>query len=264
LKTKLIALNVLLLSALLAVGWQAKLRYDEAQARRRAGLNVKVVSPPVPPPAPVPKPDSPAAAQYGDVAQKDLFSKDRNPNIIIDAPPPQAPPKPMPPLPVMYGVMGLPSGVRALMAEKAGAASHPVRAGETIGDFKVLSLDAQNIVFEWDGKSVPRKVEDLMDRSTTASATGQGGPAVASNGAPLRQTPVQLTQQEILNQPPPPTAQPASSVPPKLGIDIGAPGRPERSCTPDDTSPSGTVLDGFRKQVTNTIFGPQCRWLPTQ
>ena len=50
------------------------------------------------------------ATKYNDVAQKNLFSKDRNPQVIIDPPKPPDPPKPMPKLPVVYGVMGLPSG----------------------------------------------------------------------------------------------------------------------------------------------------------
>ena len=80
--------------------------------------------------------------KYADVANKNLFSEDRNPNIIVD-PPKVETPKPMPPLPVVYGMMGLPSGTKAIMAEKPGAPSTTVRAGETLGEFKIVALDTQ-------------------------------------------------------------------------------------------------------------------------
>jgi hypothetical protein len=260
-KTKLVALNLLLLIGVGAVVWQAKTRWDNAQLRRRAGLSAKVAPPGVAPLAPAPKPDAPAPAQYADVAQKNLFAKDRNPNVIIDAPPPQKPPAPMPPLPVMYGVMGLPSGMRALMAEKVGAASRPVHTGDSIGDFKILSLDAQNIVFEWDGKPVSRKVDDLMDRSYTGSSpAGQPSAPASAGGAPVAQSPPTPTQQQIQGKPPE-GLQPASNVPPKLGVEMGPPGQSERACDPADASPAGTALDGYKKTIVYLPFGAQCRWV---
>ena len=126
---------------------------------------------------PAPKPDAAPATKYADVATKDLFSKDRNPTVVIEPPKVEAP-KPMPPLPVVYGVLGLPSGTKAIMAEKAGVASRSVHAGDTIGEFKIASLDPQNVVFDWDGKQISRKIEDLIDRSNGAGGSAIGGRAV--------------------------------------------------------------------------------------
>ncbi len=94
--------------------------------------------------------------------------------MIID-PPKVEVPKPMPPLPVVYGVLGLPSGTKAIMAEKQGGAGKSVHEGDTVGEFKIVSLDPKNVVFDWDGKQISRKIDDLIDRSGAAqTATAQG------------------------------------------------------------------------------------------
>jgi hypothetical protein len=234
LKLKLFALNLLLLLALGGIVWQARVHLHEARVKRRNNLNVKVAPVPPPPLAPAPKPEAAAAAKYTDVATKDLFSKDRNPNVVIE-PPKVEVPKPMPPLPIVYGVLGLPSGTKAIMAEKAGQSGRAVHAGDTIGEFKIASLDPQTVVFDWDGKQVPRKIEDLIDRSGGGAPSGPAvqpaGPAkaVTSNGQPV----------------------PAG------------PG-PGGSCVPGDNSPSGTVVGGMKKNAVPTPFGTVCSWVPTQ
>ena len=136
-KPKLIALNLLLLMGLCAVVWQIRLQAVAAQEVRRAHLNVPVKPVAAPPIAPAPPPEAAVATKYADVANKNLFSKDRNATIIV-IPPKVEIPKPMPPLPVVYGVMGLPSGTKAIMSERAGAPSTTVRAGETLGELRSL------------------------------------------------------------------------------------------------------------------------------
>jgi hypothetical protein len=34
-----------------------------------------------------------------------------------------------------------------------------------------------------------------------------------------------------------------------------------KACQPGDTSPAGTVVDGYKKIVEQTPFGPACRWI---
>jgi hypothetical protein len=209
-----------------------------------------VVKPaPTPPLKPAPKPDPAPAANYLDVATKDLFSKDRNPNVVVETPKVE-PPKPMPPLPVVFGVMGLPSGTKAIMAEKSGASSRTVHTGDTIGAFKIVALDTQNVTFDWDGKGVSRKIEDLIDRSAAAPAANaqpaQGG------GSPA--APAQNNQSA-----PAPVAAPTTAK--DLGVEVGAPGQPSsRACAPGDSSPAGAVVDGYRKAITQSPFGAVCRW----
>jgi hypothetical protein len=33
-----------------------------------------------------------------------------------------------------------------------------------------------------------------------------------------------------------------------------------RNCLPGDTSPAGTVLNGYQKRIISSMFGPVCRW----
>ncbi len=247
-KPKFIALNLLLVLALAAIAWQARVRWNEARATRRSHLDV-AVKPVAPPPVlPTPQPEAAPAAKYLDVATKDLFSKDRNPNVAIE-PPKVEVAKPMPPLPVVFGVMGLPSGTKAIMAEKKGADSKAVRTGDTIGEFQIAALDPVNVTFLWDGKQISRKLDDLIDRSGNAPAAG--GPQAAGPAAP----------------PPPaaprPSAAAASNVPATskdLGVEVGGAGQSTRACVPGDNSPAGTVVDGYRKAVTASPFGSVCRW----
>lgn len=248
-KPKLIALNLLLLAAIAAVAWQIRVRSEEWNRTRQANLNVPIKPAPAPPLAPAPKPDTPPPAKYLDVAEKDLFSKDRNPTVVVE-PPKIEPPKPMPPLPVVYGVMGLPSGAKAIMAEKPGAGTKAVRTGDTIGEFKVLQLDTQNVTFLWDGKQITKKIEDLVDRSASLSASaGQGGapagPAAPAPSGPAAPAPAQ--PQRTNNNP-------TSS---DLGITLT---ETQRACKPNDGIPAGAVVDGYKKVVTASPFGAICRW----
>lgn len=242
-KGKFIALNILLVVVLGAVIWNGRQQLRQARAKRQQ--NISSVSKPVvaPPAPPVAKPDAAQPAKYAEVATKNLFSKDRNPDIVID-PPKVEPPKPMPPLPVVTAVLGLPSGTRALMAERKGLDSRPVKSGDTIGEFKIVSLDTQNVVFDWDGKQISKSIDDLIDRSTPTTATGQGavpqGPAVAAAAV---------------------NKQPAALVGPGKAQE----GKAERPCVPGDTSPNGAVVDGYKLSFKDSPFGRiGCHWSPVQ
>ena len=82
----------------------------------------------------------------------------------------------MPPLPVVYGVLGLTSGFKAIMSERTGLAGRSIHAGDTIGEFKIVSLDWQSVVFDWDGRQIPRKIEDLIDRAENGANNVSAGP----------------------------------------------------------------------------------------
>jgi hypothetical protein len=239
------ALNAALAVGLALIAWQGRARWNEAQAQRRASLNLPVKRITPPPMTAVQKPEPVQAAKYVDVAAKNLFSKDRNPAVIVDAPKVEAP-KIMPSLPIVYGALGLPSGISAIMAERSGAASRSVRVGDSIGDFKVVALDMRKVTFEWNGTLLARNLDDLADRSGGAAAgvaqVVASGPAVAA--------------------PPPPSAAPTSAV---LGKEIGTPDAPARACTPGDNSPAGTVVDGYRKTGAASPFGLMgCSWVPSK
>lgn len=244
-KPKLIALNLLLLAGIVAVALKMRASSQQAERLRQAHVNVAVRPVPAPQVAPLARPEAPPATKYVDVADKNLFSKDRSATVIVE-PPKVEPPKPMPPLPVVYGVMGLPSGAKAIMAEKAGGSTRPVRAGDSIGEFKVLALNTRDVVFEWNGKQLEEKIEDLVDRSSSqAVAAGQGGASAAPAGPAAAA--------------PPPPAVNANPTAKDLGIELTP---TTRGCKSGDTAPVGAVVDGYRKEGTPSPFGLMgCRWV---
>ena len=235
-KGRLALLN-LTLAVLAALGaWQLRVKWLEARARE-AALSRQQVKPPVTPPAIAFPPAQPASAiNYADVAQRMLFSRDRNPNVEIDV----VPPKPMPPLPVAVGVMAFGDVRSAILVAKAGAAQRAYEPGEMVGEFKLVSVDPEQLVFEWDGQTIVKKLEELMAQNRGAAA------ASAVEAAPAAPPP-----------PPPVTNTLVEPVKPGPGAQM----TPEmRACQAGDSSPAGTVVDGMRKIHTKTPFGEQCRW----
>jgi hypothetical protein len=253
-KPKLIALNAALAAGLALVIWQGAETWQDAQASRRATVNVPVKSITPPPMTPAKKPETIQSAKYADVASKNLFSKDRNPTVMVD-PPKVDPPKVMPALPVVYGVMGLPSGVKAIMAEHPGTQSKPVQVGETIGEFKVLALDLRKVKFEWEGRQLDRNLDELVDRSAAPAATAAGN-TLAAPPAGAQST------EPALPSAPMPSAPPTAAA---LGAESGTPDAPERNCTPGDSSPIGTVVDGYKKTGVASPFGTMgCKWVSSK
>ncbi len=229
-----------MLAALAALGaWQLRVRWLEARAREAALYHQQVKPLPAPPIVPMPPAQPVTAVNYGDVAQKMLFSKDRNPTVEIEV----APVKPMPPLPVAYGVMAFGDVRSAILSPKSGAPHRAFSPGEMVGEFKLVSVDPDELVFEWDGQTIVKKIEEIMAKDRgTVTATVAETPAAA---------------------PPPPAAATSLSTPAQAGPGIQL--TPQmRGCQPGDTSPAGTVAEGMRKIVTKTPFGESCRWEPVR
>lgn len=232
-------MNLLLTVAIGLFVWQGREELHKARIERRENLNPAIKPMATTHTTPAPKPDAAQPVKYADVATKDLFSKDRNPNVIIEPPKIEAP-KPMPPLPLVYGVLGLPSGTKAIMSEKKGDSSRPVKTGDTIGEFKIVSLDTKNIVFDWDGKQISKNIDDLIDRSTQAAASA--APAVAAAAAAAG-------------------AKPAAP----LGPGKAEPGGTDRPCVSGEKAPNGTVVDGYKISFVESPFGRiNCHWSPVK
>ncbi len=234
-RKKLLALNLLLL-ALLALGsWRLYENWRSARDHRQTVLGKPAPKAPQPGAAPVSS-EPLRAAGYLDVAERFLFSKDRNPDVIIDV----EAPKPVPPLPVAYGVLDFGGGPTAILSPRPGASQRSYRVGEMIGEFLLAEAGTEEIVFEWEGKRIRKRLEELAPRPSEASAPQESAQAPAA--------------------PPPPPAAATSLSPAELaapGVDLGG---QVRGCQPGDTSPAGTVRDGYRKVVTVTPFGSSCRW----
>src|SRR5690242_18071588 len=140
---KILALNLALLALLGTLGWMLRVHWRETRAQELATLaKAAAAKAQLPPPSlPVPEPVVPAT--YLEVAQKTLFSKDRNPNVIIETVPPPAPKpeEPPPPRPEYHGQMGIGDPVAFLSVEKGGQKGF--HAGEKVGAFKLVAFDRE-------------------------------------------------------------------------------------------------------------------------
>jgi len=239
---KLVALNLALLAALGALIFEVRHEVREARARERAFLGHPIHLTPAQPLKPLAKPEPLTAAEYAPVAEKNLFSKDRNANVILD-PPVAPPPKPVPPFPSARGVMlweGVPPTV--VLSEKPGGPQHLYHPGDRIGPWQIVSVDSRYVVLDWDGQQFQKRLDELLDKTPIAVAQTQ--PEAASPAAP---PPVkQLSTNNKTSGP---------------GIDLGA---NLKGCVAGDTAPSGTVADGMKKVVSPNPFGQSCHWEPVQ
>ncbi len=231
-KLRLLDLALLVLAGLLY--WQLRHERMEAQARDVALLHGALPSARVPGLTPLERVEAVIAADFADVATKNLFSQDRNANVIVDPPKP-APPKPQPPFPVAHGVMlweGVPPTI--LLSEKSGGPQKGYHPGDTIGPWTVVSVDSSYADFEWDGKEFKKRIDELIDQTPIAQAAPPpAAPAAAAKPAPLSTS---------------------RSGP---GIDVGG---GFKACDANDGSPDGTVVDGMKKIVVATPFGNSCHW----
>jgi hypothetical protein len=236
LKHKLLLLNVTLLAFLGYAGWHLRNARLAQKAREAAELNKKVKPLPPPPFTALPPTPPVSPATYADIAQNTLFDKSRNPTVVVETAPPP-PPKPMPPLPVYFGQMNIGSGPMAILSETPRSSQQSVHIGEPIGQFKLVDVNSIDIALEWEGKTIRKNVDELVDHS-----------ALAQTNAPSART-------EQPAAPPPPVAK--SAIGP--GADTG---RGFKTCDPNDNMPEGSVVDGFRKVIIPTPFGNACRWDP--
>lgn len=262
-KLRLLEFGLLAIIALL--GWQMRRELHEARAREQALLSARLKPAAVPGLAPLPKFTPITAIQYAEAAAKNLFSKDRNPNVILDpTPPPKE--KPVPPFPSARGVMlwpGFPPTV--VLSEKPGGTQKGYHPGDTIGDWKIVSVDPQYVDFEWDGKQFKKRIDELLDKTTIANEVAANAPASApaptptsgslgsasgSNGSGSSSS----SGSQFSNPAPAPGT-------PGPGIDLGG---GYRACTTGDPTPSGAVVGGMRKVSAATPFGTSCRWEPAK
>jgi hypothetical protein len=240
-RLRLLDLALLALAGLLY--WHLRGQWIDSHARDLALLNSALPATHVPGLSPLDKVDAVTAADFADVATKTLFSKDRNPNVIVDPTPPP-PPRPQPPFPVAHGVMlwdGAPPTI--VLSEKAGGPQKGYHPGDTIGPWTVVSVDNSYADFEWDGKEFKKRLDELIDPTPIAQAAppaGSGAPA-----APASQAPTTLSN--------------ASQSGPGKETGGGF-----KACVAGDSSPNGAVVDGMKKVVTATPFGSGCTWEPVK
>jgi hypothetical protein len=240
LNRKLMVFNAVLLAVVIYAGFELRSEWQSAKAREAAMLNH-----PLKPAAPLPYTPLPEAppvlsAGYQAIAQQMLFHPSRNPNVVVDPVIVEAapPPPPMPALPRFHGQMNMGDGPTAILSENSNAPHHALKPGDRVGQFTLVDVNTQDITFEWQGQMVRKPLAELTDRVAVADAR----PAAQSSG-PATETMVQRIA-------PAPTGPGAAA------------GATLRACNPNDSTEAGAVVDGFRKVVTSTPFGPSCRWEP--
>jgi hypothetical protein len=237
---KLVLLDLALVAVLCVLSWQMRREWVEAHARAQAFLSLKIKRAAVKPFAALPPVAPLTAISYSEVAQMNLFSKDRNPQVVIDVTPPP-PPKPVPAFPVARGVLfwqGTPPTI--VLSVKPGGPQKGYHEGDWIGEWKIVSLDNQYVVFEWDGKEFKKRIDELMDRADLlAEAAPAPKPAATGNTSAKPQSLSDSAKSDHW-------------------VDVGSDDL--RGCKPGDDTPAGTVVDGFKKVVRATPFGSSCSW----
>lgn len=240
---KLVLLNAVLALVVVFGGVQLHNQYRAAKARQAALSGVRVPPAPAPPFVPLPNDAPVLPSGYKDVAMQDLFHPSRNPEIVKDLPPPPPPPPPMPELPRYHGQMNIGDGPMVLLVEKAGEREKAIKPGETIGQFKLVDVTTSEITFAWtfNGELVRRTLYSMMDHPAAGAAAAGDS---RSNPAPI---------------PPPPPPPIKSAIGPGELTGLGT-----KICDANDSTPAGTVVNGFRKTEGRTPFGAFCVWDPVK
>jgi len=239
---KLVLLNLALAAALFFIGRVLHDRWREGEARREKVEHVKIVAAPMPPLTPRPMVQPLAATAYVDVAQKVLFSKDRNPDVIPPPPPPPAPPPKIPPFPAAHGVMLWPNVPPSIILSIGGAEQGVYRVGDRVGEFEIAGIDERHLTLTWKGQTFVKNISDLE--------------ALAAE-------PREPDRQATAKAPPQPVSAPPPVVPQNApGITMDPEGR-MKTCDVTDTNPMGTVIDGYKKiPLVNPMApgGHFCLW----
>jgi len=235
---KLLALNLVLACAVVWAGLELRAQWQAAKAREAAMINRRVHSAPVLPLPPLPNPPAVMATSYKSVADKMLFDPSRNPDVPLPPPPAPPPPVPTPPLPVYHGFMNIGDGPMAILSVNAGAPHVGVHAGETIGEFTLVSIDPQTIVLQWKDRVISKSTDELANHLVLPEQAA--APAQVAQGAPA------------------PAPVPVAAGPQGEVSVFGT-----KNCSPGDSYPEGAVVDGFRKVLRPGPFGTVCLWQQT-
>ena len=152
-------------------------------------------------------------------------------------------------------------GPIALLVEKAGMPEKAIKPGETIGQFKLVDVNTNEITFAWsyNGELVRRSLSSMMDR-TASSSSSPSSSSAASSAAAAAAAGVAESDARPAPPPAPPQAPPIkSAIGPGELTNQGT-----RICDPNDNTPAGSVVNGFKKTQGRTPFGAFCVWDPVK
>ena len=199
------------------------------------------------------RPDKRAAVRPSDyiaVVDRLLFSKDRNPIVTVELPPPEVADRPD--LPLFIGLMDLGNGPIALMASDSKETPKPVARGEKVGEFTFVEAHEDSITFQWQDETIEVSQAELKGSPIQAAGTSQNLRRSAAVRPPAASTTRLGPQRE-------------GQVGGRYNIGPELAGRPGvHGSDPKDTSPHGTEQEGFVKTVKKTPFGSQSWWTKKQ
>ena len=95
--------------------------------------------------------------------------------------------------------------------------------GDKVGEFKLVAVNNEELVLEWEGQTIRKKVDEILDRARQPVAPGPVAAAATAAAAASR---------------------PVAPAPAEPGGDLTG---GIRACQPGDSSPAGTVTDGIAK-----------------
>lgn len=250
---KVLLLNVVLAGLLIWLGVRINACWQEAKARKDAAMSRKAQPPEVKTPAAVPPVEAPPATNYIEVAQKMLFSKDRNPIEILPPPPPPpvvvAPPPPPdpppPPMPTYFGQMNFGDPLLMLGVDGKQKSYHK---GDQVGEFELTEFDGESLILTWHEKTFHKTFKELKAPEPTTVAA-RPAPAAAASAPTGGVTRIGGSSG---------SADKAKSTGPQFGPKQGN----LYLCASGDSSPDGTVLEGYRLKRMDNLFSSTCQWEP--
>jgi len=252
---RLMLLNLVLAAMLAGSWWRMKQTWERARLREQALISRSVSASPGPE-APGFEPAQPVTAtSYADVALKMLFSRDRNPNVVIE----EKPPEPVPEFPVAYGVLAFGDDLTVFLGERPSSPQKGYHKGDQIGPFRIADLTREQIVLEWKEKKFEKTIAELKAKNPAPAAPE----AAAAAGEPKRHP---ETGRVLVESTPSPKLEAiiekqkeASGGNPWISV-----GGTNHACAPGDTTPAGAVVNGFRKVQRAGMFGNSCFWEPAR
>jgi hypothetical protein len=230
---------LLLLSSVL-LGIRLRMLWMDAREREEMVKLNEIKRPVYGAKAPSPQVQAVNASTYSDVAMRTLFSRDRNPTVVIELPPPP-PEKPLPPFPKSNGVMMWADMPRVILTARTGEGQKVYKFGDKVGEWEIVKFDSKTITLSWNDKQVTKDLADLVDNNPIAAPVQTAAPAGAAGSSA--------------------TVLGGGAASPKTTTDYG---NGTRSCAPGDTSPNGTIQDGMKKVVVANPFGSSCHWEPVK
>lgn len=246
---RLFLINLLLLAAIGGAAMELKKLLDQTRKREEMVRSQAPKLPASKPVAAAPPVEKTTPANYLDIAARLLLSRDRSP--VVEPPPPPAPPQ-LPAFPLAYGVLLIGDPPTVMLSEAKGKPQKGYRPGDRVGEFRIVTVTGDSVTFEWQGKNITKRLGELADPDASKLLAAAPAPAqsAAAPAAPVAAAPA------------------VTSLGGGSSTDKQGPGQAAtasiKQCQPGDTTPDGTIVDGYRKINTATPFGFQCRWEKVQ